>query len=90
MQQWRHERKATLFDILTHDRNDRTIVSIASNLHYSDIVSISLTSKSMNTAVFPRDRRPERIERISIASCEEDKSECWSCGVEICNVIFPS
>lgn len=89
MQQWRQSRKPTLYDILNEDVDNRTITSLASNLHYSDIVSISFTSKKMNSAVFPKNRSG-RVERISIASCEENKLECWSCGMEICKVTFLS
>jgi hypothetical protein len=86
LQHWRFTRKATLFDILNEDKYGQVIISIANTLHYSDVVSLSLTSKSINGVVFPHKPVKGRKERISIAACELGKTECWCCGAEICQV----
>jgi hypothetical protein len=60
---------------------------IAEKLHYSDIVSLSLASKSMHRAIYPHLNRNDRIELLEVAACQPGtKSECWCCGRGICSV----
>lgn len=84
MQQWRKKRNATIFDILNEDRGGKTMISLAQNLHYVDIVSLSLTSSAMHRATFPKLRSLKVAESIKISACAAPKSECWCCAVEIC------
>lgn len=79
--------KATTLDaLLTCDDSARIILLIAEKLHYSDIVSMSLASKSMYRAIYPPSMRNDRVELLGIAACQPGtKSECWCCGTEICD-----
>jgi hypothetical protein len=66
------------------------MISLAKNLHYTDIVALSLTSSAIHRATFTKRRSLKDVESIKITACEESKSECWCCGVEICTVYLPS
>jgi hypothetical protein len=86
MQSWRQTRKATLFDVLNDDVGGRTIISLAQELHYSDIVSLSLASKEIHKAIYCSRTPGEQTERLYMAICKDSKSECWCCGIQICRV----
>ena len=87
MQKIGQKKASTLEALLTYDDKARIILTIAANLHYSDIASLSLASKSMHRAIYPHSSRNDRIELLQIAACQGGiKSECWCCGREICNV----
>lgn len=67
-------------------RNDKIAAGIASHVHYSDLVNVSLSSKRMRGAVFHSGGAEHRSELLAERSCEEDKGECWACAVVICSV----
>jgi hypothetical protein len=62
------------------------LLTIAEDLHYSDILSLSCVSKSVREAVLPAsdfDRRTELFQRYT---CLDTKSPCWMCDTQICTV----
>ncbi|KAM5359562.1 hypothetical protein ACJZ2D_014370 [Fusarium nematophilum] len=70
-------------------RDDQIVDRIATNLHYSDLVSLSLASKLMRTALFypgPDSASNNlRIESLCEASClKGKKTECWGCERVTC------
>lgn len=82
-------RKARLEDVLSYGDANHIIVSIAKNLHYSDIVSLTLTSKSIRHAVYSRLSLDKHTALLNRLACEKgSKHECWCCGIEICDVRF--
>ncbi|KAM5353713.1 hypothetical protein ACJ41O_000363 [Fusarium nematophilum] len=69
--------------------DDQIVDRIATNLHYSDLVSLSLASKLMRTALFypgPDSASNNlRIESLCEASClKGKKTECWGCERVTC------
>ncbi|KAI0458627.1 hypothetical protein F5B21DRAFT_400078 [Xylaria acuta] len=60
---------------------------IARHLHYADIVNLSLTSRGIREAVFPRQDNSAVDERHPrYYSCWGNKKyDCWACGIQICD-----
>jgi hypothetical protein len=79
-----------LSDMLCSDEKNQIIISIAQNLHYSDIISLSLVSRASYHGVFNGSSSTLRSARhalIKAVACETgSKAECWCCKAEICNV----
>ena len=68
---------------LPHD----SLVLIALRLHYTDIVNLSLASKSLRQVIFPSPDLATRSEALRIHTCENgSKSQCWICASQICHV----
>lgn len=68
---------------LPHD----SLILIASRLHYTDIVNLSLASKRLRLLVFPSPDSATRSEALRIHTCENgSKSQCWICASQVCNV----
>ncbi|KAF4471910.1 hypothetical protein FALBO_1171 [Fusarium albosuccineum] len=70
-------------------KDDRIAQGIASNLHYGDLVNLSLASKLTRRALFDPSPDPssrqDRIESLCVSSCVNGKkSECWACERVIC------
>lgn len=86
MQHWHGKRAATLYDIIYEDESFKTIGSLAKNLHYSDIVALSLTCSAFHRIIFPKSRSLNYMELIKVAACDSARSECWCCSAEICKV----
>lgn len=78
-----YEGKGTTFtDFLCYD----VLVLIARDLHYVDLVNLSLVSKSVRDVVFPRSDFATRSEHFKIYSCDElTKTQCWVCMIQVCN-----
>ena len=68
-------------------RKKRIASLIAQNLHFIDVLNLGMASRSLQAALFrPRDRR-NQLEVIRVASCVQGlKTQCWTCGTQICNV----
>lgn len=66
--------------------DDNIAAKIASHLHYSDLVTISLTSKRMRGIMFHLGGPENRPELLAERSCEGDKGECWGCARVVCSV----
>ena len=68
---------------LPHD----SLILIASRLHYTDIVNLSLACKRLRQVIFPRPGLASRSEALRIHTCENgSKSQCWICASQICHV----
>ncbi|OCL05466.1 hypothetical protein AOQ84DRAFT_355945 [Glonium stellatum] len=78
----RYEGKGTAFtDFLCYD----VLVLISRDLHYVDLVNLSLASKSVREVVFPRADFATRSEHFKMYSCDElTKTQCWVCTVQVC------
>ena len=64
-----------------------TVLLIASHLHYSDLVSLSLVSRRWYQAIFPDTNLEQRAEALRMKSCQDgSKTQCWICNVQICEV----
>jgi hypothetical protein len=76
---------AGLADLLKYD----ILVLIAKQVHYVDLINLSLVSRKVRQAVFPPSEIGARSERLRIYTCENGtKSQCWVCNIQICNVYF--
>ncbi|KAF2806448.1 uncharacterized protein BDZ99DRAFT_573960 [Mytilinidion resinicola] len=70
-----------LADFLNYD----ILVLIARDLHYVDLINLSLTSKSMRDVVFPGTDHAARSDHFALYTCEPDsKTECWNCTMQTC------
>ncbi|OCK79624.1 hypothetical protein K432DRAFT_417213 [Lepidopterella palustris CBS 459.81] len=78
-----YQGKATnLADFLIYD----VLVLIARDLHYVDLVNLSLASKSVHDAVFPGSDFLTRSEHFKMYTCDiASKTQCWVCTVQICD-----
>ncbi|KAI0096240.1 hypothetical protein GGR51DRAFT_47473 [Nemania sp. FL0031] len=60
---------------------------IVLDLHYADVVNLSLASKRTREAIFPekKDISPDK-EQLRFYTCwGNKKSDCWACGMQICD-----
>ena len=70
-----------------HPLPHNLLLLIASSLHYTDIVNLSLASKGLRQVIFPSPDLAARSEALRIHSCENgSKSQCWICSSQICQV----
>jgi len=66
---------------------EHILIPIARDLHYSDLVSLSLASKSIREVVFPTYDKKIRTEKLKAASCSGMfKQNCFSCNIITCTV----
>lgn len=63
------------------------LILIAQDLHYSDIISLSLTSKQMRNTILPSADRLARLERLKKHTLDShSKLQCDICGAPVCEV----
>lgn len=62
------------------------LMLIVRKLHYVDVINLSLASRSLRNALFPRADIAARSQALRIYTCEGSKSECSICGNQICPV----
>ncbi|KAI3332065.1 hypothetical protein HD806DRAFT_179665 [Xylariaceae sp. AK1471] len=77
-----------LADVLTNVEQKGVVIEwIAPKLHYVDLVNLSLTSRRIREAVFPRQQGSTGDERqLRYYSCwGNEKYDCWACEIQICN-----
>ncbi|KAI0866593.1 hypothetical protein F4860DRAFT_499914 [Xylaria cubensis] len=72
-----------LFSILSQEA---IVEKIARDLHYADVVNLSLASRGIREAVFPRqDASDVENKDLRYSSCRGNrKYDCWACGIQIC------
>ncbi|KAI0469604.1 hypothetical protein F4859DRAFT_487205 [Xylaria cf. heliscus] len=60
---------------------------IMRQLHYADVVNLSLTSRGIREAVFPRqDMSSVEEKHPRYYSCwGKKKYDCWACGIQVCD-----
>lgn len=59
---------------------------IAPKVHYVDLVNLSLVSKRVWAAMFPITEEKDH-RQLRLYSCYGNrKFDCWTCGIQICNV----
>ncbi|KAF2490284.1 hypothetical protein BU16DRAFT_530802 [Lophium mytilinum] len=64
---------------------EHLLLPIASNLHYNDLINLSLTSKSVRESVFPAGDYEHRVRKLKAYSCSLDtKSCCEYCNKQVC------
>jgi hypothetical protein len=64
-------------------------VFIARKLHYVDLVNLSIVSKRVRATIFPASEDTDQDRQLRLFSCYGNKkSECWTCGIQICNVSY--
>ena len=77
---------ASLTSILRHDK---VVRALAANLHYSDVVNISLTSRAARGLITGAGPEPirDRVSQLRTATCLTGaKYSCWACARTICEV----
>ena len=62
------------------------LMLIVRELHYVDVINLSLASKSLRDTLLPRADIAARTQALRIYTCEGSKSECSICGNQICPV----
>jgi hypothetical protein len=68
---------------------EEAILVIAAELHYTDLVRLGRTSKSMRELVFPQGDLKMRKAKLRKATCRRElaaPNPCWNCNVKICMV----
>ncbi|KAF2788288.1 hypothetical protein K505DRAFT_366603 [Melanomma pulvis-pyrius CBS 109.77] len=61
------------------------LMLVVEDLHYTDIVNLSLASKSVREAVLPAEDYERRLNHFRMYTCESDsKEQCWVCTNQIC------
>lgn len=67
------------------------LMAVTEELHYSDVISLSLVSKSVREAVLPSDDLKRRLGAFKTYTCRENEVKgCWVCSKQICKVcLFP-
>jgi len=67
------------------------LIVVAEDLHYADILNLSLTSKSVRESVLPAEDYERRLKHFRMYTCESaSKTQCWICANQICNVSLNS
>ena len=62
------------------------LMLIVRELHYVDVINLSLASRNLRDALLPRADIAARTQALKIYTCEVRKSECSICGNQICPV----
>ncbi|KAH7384241.1 hypothetical protein DE146DRAFT_622413 [Phaeosphaeria sp. MPI-PUGE-AT-0046c] len=63
------------------------LMAVTEELHYSDIMSLSLVSKSIREAVLPSDDLERRLRTFKTYTCKNNETkDCWVCSKQICTV----
>jgi hypothetical protein len=66
---------------------EHILLPIARELHYTDVVNLSLTSKSVREVVFPTYDKKIRTEKLKQAACNGMfKQRCFCCNIMTCMV----
>ncbi|KAF2188957.1 hypothetical protein K469DRAFT_564483, partial [Zopfia rhizophila CBS 207.26] len=61
------------------------LMLVAENLHYTDIVNLSLVSKSIREAVLPVADYDRRLNHFKMYTCQaRSRKQCWVCTNQIC------
>jgi hypothetical protein len=77
------EAEKVLVNALLYD----IVVLIAPKVHYVDLVNLSMVSKRVRATMFPTTKEKGQNRHLRLYSCcGNRKSECWICGIQICNV----
>ncbi|KAF2798360.1 hypothetical protein K505DRAFT_414386 [Melanomma pulvis-pyrius CBS 109.77] len=64
---------------------EHVLLVLVDNLHYEDVINLSLTCKSVREAVFPHRDLNYRIPKLKKRVCNEDsKKPCLYCNKKIC------
>ncbi|KAI0437300.1 hypothetical protein F4803DRAFT_539317 [Xylaria telfairii] len=79
----RHHREAKQKGLRAVLSQEKVIEQIARQLHYVDVVNLSLASRGIREAVFLRQGVDETHPRYY--SCWGNKKyDCWACGIQVC------
>ena len=62
------------------------LMLIVRELHYVDVINLSLASRSLRDSLLPRGGVAARTQALRDYTCESSKSECSMCGNQICPV----
>lgn len=63
------------------------LMAVTEHLHYSDMISLGRTSKSLRNAVFPYDFVDQREAAYERYTCDViGRAKCWLCDRQICSV----
>ena len=54
---------------------------IVRELHFVDVINLSLASRSLRDALFPKADVAARTQALRSYTCESEKSECRRCGI---------
>jgi hypothetical protein len=66
------------------------LMLVAEDLHYADILNLSLTSKSVRESVLPAEDYDKRLKHFRRYTCESSsRTQCWVCTNQICTVSSP-
>lgn len=71
-------------------RIEHLLLPIAADLHYTDLVNLSHTSRCIREAVFPHMDMIYRKRKLYNESCESIKHNCWNCNRQTCGVSMKS
>jgi hypothetical protein len=72
--------------LFKHPRYD-VLQLIAYNLHYVDIINLSLVSRRIHQVIFSDSKFAEQSELLRRSTCYGNpKSQCWACNIQICTV----
>jgi hypothetical protein len=67
------------------------LICLVDNLHYVDLANLGLVSHSVRDIILPSEAYAHRMRHFKMYSCDrKDKSECWSCKMQICIVSTPT
>ena len=63
------------------------LILVLKNLHYTDIATLSLVSRSVREILVPTGAHAQRILHLQMYTCRRRaKAQCWSCTNQICTV----
>ena len=63
------------------------LMMVIRNVHFVDVINLSLASKSLREALLPGAGLAARSEALRTYTCEDGtKSRCWICDIQICRV----
>lgn len=66
------------------------LMAVTEELHYSDVMSLSLVSKSVREAVLPSHDLQRRLGAFKTYTCRDNETRhCWVCSRQICVVWSP-
>lgn len=66
---------------------EHVLLELVSNLHYEDVINLSLSSKAVREAVYPGRDLEHRVPKLKKYCCEkQSKKECLYCNKKICRV----
>ena len=62
------------------------LMLIARELHFVDVINLSVASRGLRDALFPKADVAARTRALRSYTCEGYKSDCSICGIQICHV----